>query len=197
MTTTGVSLGSATSTLIPHPIALTKAISATTAYACCGALRKNFAPGQCGQGVKRMIVVADEAAKDLEINIFNAAFEQAWNGDISLPKRIIAGEAFCVPSQGAEPYAFPALAEFVHKHIHKGSFRNAPATQQTREHQEHMESIWPKLHALFGEKLSASVSVIVASQQEGGHVLVAYLSPECHVNERQSTRRRSLPYIGS
>ncbi|KAI6857529.1 hypothetical protein KC338_g7074 [Hortaea werneckii] len=66
-----------------HPIALTKAIATTTANARCGFLRKNFASGQCGQGVKGVNVIADEAAKDLEINIFNAAFEQAGDGKSS------------------------------------------------------------------------------------------------------------------
>ncbi|KAI6848413.1 hypothetical protein KC332_g3705 [Hortaea werneckii] len=47
-------------------IVLTKAIATTTANARRG-----------------VIVIADEAAKDLEINIFNAAFEQAWAGKVS------------------------------------------------------------------------------------------------------------------
>lgn len=66
-----------------HLIALTRAIATTTANARSGALSKNFASGQCGPGDKGVIVIAKEAAKDLEINIFNAAFEQAWDGKVS------------------------------------------------------------------------------------------------------------------
>ncbi|KAI7309710.1 hypothetical protein KC315_g12884 [Hortaea werneckii] len=66
-----------------HLIALTKVISTTTADAHCGPLRKNFASGQYGQDSKGVIVIADEAGKDVGVNIFTAAFEQAWHGKVS------------------------------------------------------------------------------------------------------------------
>ncbi|KAI7286492.1 hypothetical protein KC345_g1192 [Hortaea werneckii] len=111
-----------------------------------GALRKNFASGQCGQGVKGAIVIAGEATKDLEINIFNAAFEQAWDGKVS-------GLVCLGDEEQLEPQ-------------YKGSLRNTPAIQQTLEQQEHMRSIWPKLHELFGEKPSAHIFAVVAPQHD-------------------------------
>ncbi|KAI7157550.1 hypothetical protein KC349_g5542 [Hortaea werneckii] len=78
----------------------------------------------------------------------------------------------------------PDLAESVNKYIYKGSLRNALATQRTLRH--HMESIWPKRHGLSGDKLSADVFAIVASREDGGHVLVAHRSSMCHPCGRQS-----------
>ncbi|GAB1735355.1 hypothetical protein NU219Hw_g2991t1 [Hortaea werneckii] len=238
-----------------HLIALTRVISATTVNACAESLRENFASGLHGQKVKGVVVIVDEAAKDLEINIFNAVFEQAWNckvsgliclgdeqqlkptnncacdpvqfaefrrrGDISLPKRLVAEGFQSVVHLKEQNRMHPDLTEFVKKYFYKESLCNAPATQQTLEQQYpglaktlrrilmdlhcipeagdapemmlrmhyleleaerrlnqrtksavvlevaelFMESIWPKLHELFGDKMSANVFVIVAYRE--------------------------------
>ncbi|RMX95154.1 hypothetical protein D0867_13599 [Hortaea werneckii] len=238
-----------------HLIALTKVISATTVNARAEPLRENFASGLYGQEVKGVVVIVEEAAKDLEINIFNAVFEQAWNckvsgliclgdeqqlkptnncacdpvqfaefrrrGDISLPKRLVAEGFQSVVHLKEQNRMHPDLAEFVNKYFYKESLCNAPATQQTLEQQYpglaktlrrilmdlhcipeagdapetmlrlhyleleaerrlnqqtksavvlevaelFMESIWPKLHELFGDKMSTNVFVIVAYRE--------------------------------
>ncbi|KAI7266628.1 hypothetical protein KC343_g4392 [Hortaea werneckii] len=238
-----------------HLIALTKVISATTGDACADPLRKNFAFGLYGQEVKGVVVIVDEAAKDLEINIFNAVFERTWNckvsgliclgdeeqlkptntcafdpvqfaefrrrGDISLPKRLVAEGFQSVVHLKEQNRMHPDIAEFVNKWFYKGSLCNAPATQQTlgqqypglaetlrrilmdlhcipetgdasemmlrvrylELHAERrlnqqtksavvleiaelfMESIWPKLHELFGDKMAANVFVIAAYRE--------------------------------
>ncbi|KAI7182729.1 hypothetical protein KC363_g8613 [Hortaea werneckii] len=238
-----------------HLIALTKVVSTTTGNARADPLRESFASGLYGQEVKGVVVIVDEAAKDLEINIFNAVFEQAWNckvsgliclgdeehlkptntcafdpvqfaefrrrGDISLPKRLIAEGFQSVVHLKEQNRMHPDVAEFVNKSVYKGVLRNAPATQQTLKQQYpglaetlrrilvdlqciseagdapertlrvhyleleaerrlnqqtksavvleiaelFMESIWPKLHELFGSKMSANVFVIVAYRE--------------------------------
>ncbi|KAI7188034.1 hypothetical protein KC316_g6627 [Hortaea werneckii] len=238
-----------------HLIALTKVISATTVNARAEPLRENFASGLYGQEVKGVVVIVDEAAKDLEINIFNAVFEQAWNckvsgliclgdeqqlkptnncaydpvqfaefrrrGDISLPKSLVAEGFQSVVHLKDQNRMHPDLAKFVNKCFYKESLCNAPTIQQTLEQQypglaktlrrilmdRHcipeagdvpetmlrvhyleleaerrlyqqtksavvlevaelfMESIWPKLHELFGDKMSANVFVIVAYRE--------------------------------
>ncbi|KAI7476554.1 hypothetical protein KC351_g9390 [Hortaea werneckii] len=238
-----------------HLIALTKVVSTTTGNARADPLRESFASGLYGQEVKGVVVIVDEAAKDLEINIFNAVFEQAWNckvsgliclgdeeqlkptntcafgpvqfaefrrrGDISLPKRLIAEGFQSVVHLKEQNRMHPDVAEFVNKSVYKGVLRNAPATQQTLKQQYSglaetlrrilvdlhciseagdapertlrvhyleleaerrlnqqtksavvleiaelfMESIWPKLHELFGSKMSANVFVIVAYRE--------------------------------
>ncbi|KAI7221894.1 hypothetical protein KC333_g1477 [Hortaea werneckii] len=167
-----------------HLIALTKVIAITTANARCGPLRKKFASGQYGQEVKAVIVIADEAGQNVGINNFNAAFEQTWDG-----KRLIAEGFQSVVHLKEQNRMHPDLAEFVNKYIYKGSLRNAlaTATQWTLRH--HMESIRPKLHEIFGDKLSANVFAIVASREDGGHVLVAHWSSMRHAHESQSMRR--------
>lgn len=112
--------------------------------------------------------------------------EPRRRGDITLPKRLIAEGFQSVVHLKEQNRMHPDLAEFFNKFIYKGSLRNAPATQRTLRH--HMESIWPKRHELSGDKLSANVFAIVASREDGGHVLVAHRSPMCHACGRQSIR---------
>lgn len=56
-----------------------------------------------------------------------------------------------------------------------------------------MDSIWPKLHELFGDKMSANVFVIVAYRETMYWSLTRIQTP-CVSQGWQPTRRYALPY---